>query len=323
MKQFTVRPALSSEWNGTLELLFADDDDPRERAEEILASVDRGVISLENLLLAEESGKALGAGLFTIQAGGIAFVWPPGAKRGHSSSSEIRRTILSDTGQRLDRLEICFGQVILEPTQTAVRDDLNQTGFRHLTDLTYMLFAVGPRAGESVFPSLELETFEEANAERFVDVLARTYEGTLDCPELDGWRSPREALAAHRATGKFDPGLWWIVREEQRDAGLLLINEHPEEDLFEIVYVGVAPEFRGRGLGRRLIESARHEALRRSRSLVLAVDGRNRVARKIYQSLGFLDLSIQAVHIRPKQGRSFSSQSTAYAHAKASEKKIS
>lgn len=324
MSRFTIRPALSSEWNRALELLFVRDDDPGERAAETLSAVNRGEISLEHLLLAVESGEIVGAGLFTLQAGGVGFVWPPGAITHHSSPSEIRRAILTNIARRLDDLEICFAQVILDPSEKSVREDLNRVGFPHLTDLFYMLAPADSQPGNLGAQPLELETFEESiNAERFRDVLSRTYIDTLDCPELDGLRSPEDALAAHRATGKFDPRRWWLLRDGGRDAGLLLINEHPEEELFEIVYVGVVPEARGRGLGRRLVEFAKSQAPWESRSLVLAVDGRNRVARKIYRSLGFLDLTVQAVHIRPKNGGPLSSQSTAYAQPEAVHKKIS
>ena len=320
---FTVRPAHCSEWDWALEILFAGDDDPDERARESFSSSNRGEISFEHLLLAEEKGEAVGAGLFVPQPGRVAFVWPPGVKSDHPSQREIRKSLLTEIGRRSDELGICLGQVILDPGEQTIREELNQTGFDHLTDLHYMLCpADGPAA--PISEPFELETFDEpANASRFAQVLARTYIETLDCPELDGLRKPEEALLAHQATGTFDPKGWRILRQDGCDAGLLLINEHPERELLELVYMGVVPEFRGRGLGRRLVEWAVNEARREARPLVLAVDGRNHFARKIYRSLGFLDLTRKAVHVRPARGFPLQSQSTVYAQPRGLCKKIS
>jgi ribosomal protein S18 acetylase RimI-like enzyme len=181
----------------------------------------------------------------------------------------------------------------------ANRELLDRNGFPHLTDLHYMLRPADSAPPAELPSHYQTETYNAAtNSEQFAQVLERTYIQTLDCPELEGLRSPREALAGHQATGRFDPNRWWLFRHQQQGAGLLLVNEHPDRELWEIVYVGVVPETRGQGLGQHMVQLAVGEAQREQRSIVLAVDTRNHVARRIYHRCGFLDLTLQSVHLR-------------------------
>ena len=194
---------------------------------------------------------------------------------------------------------ISIGQAIFEPDDLAEPADVRiQGGFPHLTDLHYMLCPVDSAVPGRSPQTFETETFEPAtNFQRFAQVLLRTYIDTLDCPEIDGLRTPEEALAAHQATGRFDPKRWRLIRQNGRDVGLLLINLHPDRDLLEIVYLGVVPEARGQGLGQAMVQKAVTESRRERRPIVLAVDSRNHVAQKIYRRWGFLDLSVQSVHV--------------------------
>ena len=73
-----------------------------------------------------------------------------------------------------------------------------------------------------------------------------------------------------------------------RAIGVLLLTDVPEWRGWDLAYLGVVPEARGRGLGRQLAI----KALRAARSggatqLTLAVDARNFPAWHLYARLGF------------------------------------
>lgn len=321
-----VRDAASAEQQEALRLLFADlpPDEAAERVDELQTSVERGELSLDGLLVAEQAGEIVGAGLFAPQPGRVGFVWPPGVAKEPIDRAAIQSAILNQIGQRMDALGLRLGQVLLDPDDLANRKALEQNGFPHLTDLHYLLYAVSSTRPVELPQELKTETFHPlSNSQRFVQVLERTYIGTLDCPELDGLRTPQDALEAHQATGRFDPMRWWLVGHQNTDAGLLLLNEHPDRDLLEIVYVGVVPEARGRGVGQFLVQKAIAQAHQEGRSLVLAVDQRNRPARKLYARLGFLDLTVQSVHVRQAAANDPIPQSTNYAQPSANGKIIS
>jgi ribosomal protein S18 acetylase RimI-like enzyme len=317
MPLITVRPAEAFEQIVALELLWSEADNSQTRAQESLKAAERGEVSLRELVVAEMDGRLVGAGLLTAQSGRIGFVWPPGVPRGEAFRAEIQHAILTTMARRLDELELCIGQVILDPKELAMRAVLAQSGFPHLTDLHYMVCPAEFAPASELPSDIETETFSATNSERFAQVLDRTYIGTLDCPELDGVRSAQDAIAAHQGTGKFDPNRWWLYRHQNRDAGVLFLNEHPERELLEIVYLGVVPEARGKGLGQLMVERALAEAHRAKQSLVLAVDTRNLPARQIYQKAGFLDVTVQSVHLRQARANARVPQSTDYAQPQA------
>ena len=126
-----------------------------------------------------------------------------------------------------------------------------------------------------------------AGPETFAAVLARTYEGTQDCPEISDARTAPEALAGHQAEG-FDPNRWWLASAGGAAVGLLLVNPAVDGEGWEIAYVGVVPEQRRRGFGRELMLKALTEAKAAAEPQVtLAVDARNQPARDLYRLVGF------------------------------------
>src|SRR5690606_13719752 len=125
--------------------------------------------------------------------------------------------------------------------------------------------------------------------ERLAAVVEATYEATLDCPRLDGWRATADVLDGYRATGEYDPSRWLIVRHQGQDVGCLLLTEHGESGHWELLYMGLARPYRGRGWGLRLVERALQEVRRAGRQqLVLAVDRQNHPALRVYRRSGFV-----------------------------------
>lgn len=118
--------------------------------------------------------------------------------------------------------------------------------------------------------------------------LERSYIDTLDCPGLCGLRTTQDVLDSHRSAGIFDGSLWDLVRTGGTGEGCCLISRTLEPGAYELVYMGLGPRLRGRGLGRRLLAMGLVRAARRGGKLVsLAVDERNRPAKRVYASLGF------------------------------------
>ena len=135
------------------------------------------------------------------------------------------------------------------------------------------------------------------NIERFGDLIQRTYAGSLDCPDLDGIRSGADAIASHSATGVFMPEQWTIARRAGQDVGVQIFADHPEQDAWELVYMGILPEARGRGYGKTMLLQGLHRARDGGRgSVLLAVDGRNRFARRVYDDLDFRLLETRSIH---------------------------
>ena len=66
-----------------------------------------------------------------------------------------------------------------------------------------------------------------------------------------------------------------------------LFSESPHSDAIELIYLGLTPASRGRGLGNLLMHQTIHAATQSSaRQLTLAVDSRNAPALKLYHKHG-------------------------------------
>lgn len=133
--------------------------------------------------------------------------------------------------------------------------------------------------------------------------LERSYEGTLDCPELTGLRTTEQIVQSHRAVGEWDPSLWWIVERDGRPEGCALFNHCPVQDCVELVYLGLSPCARGRGTGSLLLRAGIAAVSGLAGELRCAVDVRNAPARALYARAGFVTSSSRVAFVRPLRAR--------------------
>jgi len=135
---------------------------------------------------------------------------------------------------------------------------------------------------------LQFEPCAGPSDSRLAGIVEATYEGTLDCPLLNGVRQIGDVLEGYRAGGVFHPNLWLIASHAGRDVGCLILSDHPRHGNLELVYMGVLPAWRGRGWGGQLARKAQWLARRLGRPrLVLAVDAANQPAVDAYIAVGF------------------------------------
>ena len=290
-----------------LEVLYADAL-PTERAELVEAALEAaslGELDLEGLALAERDGQAVGAILCTLQSDGTMFVWPPTVVPGAEEGEKVADALLTLVRARVDSTPWCaIAQALIEPEQELSAGRLERNGFPHLVDLLFLqksLNSVLKNEERDRSPLVVTsETFDEArNQQLFARVLERTYEGSLDCPELNGGRTGEEALVSHRGS-HWNPALWWLYRSEQGEqVGVALVREHAPRAVWELVYFGIVPEVRGRGFGRAVLWDVLQKARKAGVELVyLSVDVRNRPALNLYKSLGFVELGMKRVFAR-------------------------
>ena len=303
IENLQIEPAPHERQSGALALVFGDLP-PEQRAEHVagLLSQSRdGTLPLGGLLDACRDGRQVAALWAHLQPGKTAVLWPPRLVEGEGEPTAER--LLNAAVEYFRRHDVCMAQSLLCTDTGADADRLRSAGFSHLSDLLYMVCPLDtfptsdPR--EMAATSYEVELYDEAKHERLTRIVERTYEQTLDCPDLNGVRDMDDVLAGYRATGRFDPARWFIVRCEGRDAGCLLLTDHPSDEQWELIYMGVVPEQRGRGLG---IELARYaQWLARAagaQRLILAVDAANEPAIAAYGTAGFSAWDRRSVFMR-------------------------
>ena len=179
-------------------------------------------------------------------------------------------------------------QSLLEPDAVAKRALLEQVGFARLAPLVYLErdatypWVEPPQPGKAEWLRYGAHTHAE-----FAATVQATYEDSRDCPELTGLRPIDDILAAHQAGGRFDPALWELARIDGQPAACLLLSPLVRAPLLEVVYMGVVPAFRRRGIGRILLRRAFEQCRATgARQLTVVVDDRNEPAKRLYAQFG-------------------------------------
>ncbi|HUG90292.1 MAG TPA: GNAT family N-acetyltransferase [Planctomycetaceae bacterium] len=253
---------------------------------------------LDGLLIAEGADRLVGAAYFSIQPGRMALVWPPVVDE-CADGQRVGDALLDEICRRVDECGCKLAQCLLEPASPD-GCSMERHGFARLTELLYAERLLEEPLPPCLPNELRWIAYDrEAAHARFAALLEATYAGTFDCPELNGLRSADESLAGHGASGRFDPRLWRLYETAGSDAGLILLADHPGARAWEVVYMGVVPPMRGRGVGREMLARALHDARAAGcEAVLLAVDVRNRSARRLYEQLGFVELCRRVIHVR-------------------------
>jgi mycothiol synthase len=184
-------------------------------------------------------------------------------------------------------------QAIVSSNDRATADMVRKAGFTHLTNVQHLWLnpmACPPLAAEPR-PDTSLRWLPAPHLarRRMAQLLGQTFVDTLDCPAINGLRSEAEVLDGFLGGQKFRQlRNWELLEVDGAIAGCLMLTSH-SEDLVELVYMGVKPEFRGQGLGSKLVARAIESVkLRGASMLVVAVDEQNWPARQLYMRSGFI-----------------------------------
>lgn len=315
LESLSLDPVFAPELPDALRLLFANLDAQQRglRTAEILAEFDAADGKKHILLAARRGQRLVAVAWLQIRPGRVGALHPPALVPAEPEETAVELIELAVSQATLSGVR--FVQALLKTDAGPEARCLQRCGFQHLTDLLYL---VCPR--ESFPPvklpsRLEFHPLDESAAAtgRLAAIIEATYQGSQDCPAIHGLQPIGDALASYRATGQFDPSRWFIVRSKQSDVGCLLLIEHPISSSFpiphsansaahwELIYMGLIPEMRGRGLG---VEIARHAQWLASQAaaerLVLAVDAANAPAIAVYSAAGFQTWDRRSVFLRTK-----------------------
>jgi mycothiol synthase len=251
---------------------------------------------------ARSQGRVIGAFLTQALAGRAAAIWAPEvvpSLRRAATAAVLVRTAVIDLKLRGFRI---IQAVLDESASRRGAGDLIRGGMPRVTELLYLerdtRVPLPPAQGE--MPSeLDWRCFNPSHETEFREILQATYTSSLDMPELEGVRSLDDVIEGHRATGRFVPARWQLgqVRNDPGAAVVLLLADIPDRDVWEVVYLGLTPAARGRGIGHAAIAHALGLARSHVSRLQLAVDLRNTPATRLYQSTGFVLFDRRSVHL--------------------------
>jgi len=231
------------------------------------------------------------ASLVIPSSGGVGMVFhsPP---RAPGVEAESVPPVVREASAESLRDGVSFVQSLVVPMRNDDTGLLAAAGFRRLAELVYMhldLHSAAAGPASAVADQIVWRSYGQFGEPELADAITRTYEQSLDCPGLYGLRKLPEVIEGHKASGVFSPKSWWIAEVGGQAAGVALVNDSSSSpgDV-ELVYMGVARPWRGRGLGRTLVDRAIDWGRRGRREfLTVAVDSGNVHARRVYDAAGF------------------------------------
>lgn len=213
--------------------------------------------------------------------------------------SETRRRLIAHAIAAADANNAILVQALIDPEDKPAVAAIAAEGFHHAADLLYLVWRCELPVANGTNDDLAWIAYRPEFHHRLAAVVERTYVDSRDCPQLDGVRAIDDVLAGYRATGDFAPDRWLIAVQDGEDVGCLLLADHAADDQWELVYLGVTPEVRGRGLGLAITRHAQRLTASAGRSrLVLAVDAANAPALEIYAAAGFEPCVRRAIYLR-------------------------
>lgn len=250
-----------------------------------LRGADQGEILI---LLAEDEERVVGALTVLRGPGGMALVLSPLSIHPHApDASAIESALLHAAANHLRTAGAKAAYAVLPVNSGKEGASLERSNYQPITELIYYQAFTAELTHAVGLGDLRLIPFRE-QPRAFTAALVRSYEGTLDCPELDGLRTVEEVLTGHAAVGSSGTSLWRLIMSQENPVGVLLRAEIAEEATLDLVYLGLIPSARRQGLGRRLMCHLMSEAQSEGWSRVtLAADSRNLPALRLYESVGF------------------------------------
>ncbi|NLX57980.1 MAG: GNAT family N-acetyltransferase [Phycisphaerae bacterium] len=260
-------------------------------------------IDFRRQMVAVKGGRVLAACLHIMAPGHCATILPPGVSPTLNADAQCRTAadlIRADVAACREDGATLIQSLLAEGPEEFPATAYLAAGFRHLTVLEYMECDLDKRATAAAAGPWTWETYHDGLEGEFAALLEATYIDSLDCPGIDALRTPQDALDSHRASGLFTPQGWSLARCDGRAAGLVLVNRVAARSACELVYMGVAPAFRGRGLGRLLVQRAMNSSrLLKEPMLTVAVDVANTPARKLYLQAGMHIVNRRHVYCVP------------------------
>jgi ribosomal protein S18 acetylase RimI-like enzyme len=279
-----------------------------ERAGCVARAVDlvhQGQLDPAGIFVLRGASTLLGAIVCAPVPGAGAVVWPPAVAGllGPAEEDLLVRAACDWLQQQGARI----AQALLSDGEAPFARPLLRNGFAGITRLSYLQRRPAlPSDPTALSQRLHFEPFDPAHPELFHQTLLRTYEETLDCPEVNGVRTVEEVIQGHQAQGCFSPHRWWLARctapraspssfsshLPKRDlgepVGVLILSAVAEAADWEVSYMGIVPDARRQGLGREMLLLALHQAhAAGARRVALCVDDRNFPAWGLYRSMGF------------------------------------
>ncbi|HEY1190752.1 MAG TPA: GNAT family N-acetyltransferase [Gemmata sp.] len=285
MRPLDVSPAKPHELLPACRLLFGAAGAAGSRERLLSVGAESG------LFVARAGGRLCAAALAQALPGALGVTCPPRGDSPEAGDAVVRAAC---EWLRARGVKVC--QAFADGDEVAHMGPLERAGFLRTTELAFLRRDVTPDAPAPPGPGARLNFSAESApfADEFLAALLATHDGSLDCPELNATREPRELL-----DGFVYPafGWWFSARCDGEPVGLFSCAVGAEDaGAADLTYIGVVPSARGRGVGAELLGFALVSAARAGAKRVsVSVDVRNEPAVRLYSRAGFTEYERRGV----------------------------
>lgn len=261
-------------------------------------AVDRG-IDVNQIWIAEAAGRLEWALLPVISPGRTMLLFSP-TRLPPRHAQPLVAGLVGTMGEHFGQRGVVLSQMLIDPADRPVIAAYVSAGYTRLAELLYLQANVrGTEPLPALPPGWAMLPYSPEIESAFTATIAHSYEGSQDCPNLNGVRDVGDVIAGHKAAGDFDPRLWFLLTEHQQPLATLLLNRSGGISSVELVYLGVRPPARGRGVGQFLVRWALAiAALENRRHLSLAVDSDNNPALRVYYQNGLARVGSRVALVR-------------------------
>jgi ribosomal protein S18 acetylase RimI-like enzyme len=260
-------------------------------------AAERG-LNLDDLWICQSNGKVLWVMLPVISPGKTMLLLSPPWLPKNLPMGAVQRVVDAACGFH-QRGGIELAQLLIDPAAKSMKQVYVQLGFTDLAELIYLQREVKKIVSlPPLPPSIQMVNYSPELHGQFVQTIARSYEQSLDCPGLSGMRDMEDVVTGHKGV-EFNPDIWFLMLIDGQPAGVLLMGTATHANALELVYLGLVPEARGKGLGDILVNLALLTVYRQNRSdLTLAVDSRNTPATRLYYRHGLKKVGTRAALVK-------------------------
>lgn len=184
---------------------------------------------------------------------------------------------------------ITFCHTVLPPNHYVWETTLFAHNMTRLAELHYLSGSItsSPLVSSSNKPAaIQLQAFTELDESAQKALIDGVSQESLDCADLREALSSETLLAGFYQKAPHAPHHWYSVHVDGQLVGVLLLS--PLKDLcWELLLMGVVPQWRGKGIGREVLQAAfRLAAQEGATEMVLTVDALNMPAQRLYQRAG-------------------------------------
>lgn len=234
----------------------------------------------QGLWIATQAGHIAAAAWVQPLANQMAQLWLP---RQHNEAADA---LLSALRGWVSEQPIALCHVALNDDTTTWETALVAHSMRALATLEHLVWPC--QAVPSHDNRLLLSPFAELAPAQQRALVAKVSEGSLDCPGLREALTIDALLAGFYGQAPNAPDHWYQVWQQGKTVGVLLLAPDPVSQRWSLQLMGLLPEWRGKGLGKAIIEKAQMLANKAgARDITLTVDTQNTPAKRVYAQAGF------------------------------------